>query len=203
WDIHHFACLIGYGAGAVHPYLALASCRAMSGERGYETTPPAELEEHYRKAVRDGLLKIMSKMGISSIASYRGAQIFEAVGLSQALVDRCFAGTPSRIGGAGLAEIAEEQARRHDEAFPPAKPASPPTPAAAAGTNGPTPAAKGRDRLPHLGYINWRKDGEYHGYNRLVVIAMQKAAQSADSAAYASYRDLVRSGPPRALRDLL
>src|SRR5205085_8751147 len=78
-----------------------------------------------------------------------------------------------------------------------------PTPAAAAGTNGPALAAKGRDRLPHLGYINWRKEGEYHGYNRLVVIAMQKAAQSADYAAYESYRDLVRSGPPRALRDLL
>jgi len=183
WDIHHFACLIGYGAGAVNPYLALASARSLAGERGYENVSPVELEAHFRKAVDKGLLKIMSKMGISAISSYRGGQIFEAVGLSQELIDRCFAGTPSRIGGIGLAEIAAEQARRHAEAFEPAAPPSP--------------------RLPDLGFIRYRKDGEYHGYNRLVVLALQKAAQSGDYEDYRKFRDLVHSGPPRAIRDVL
>ncbi len=183
WDIHHFACLIGYGAGAIHPYLALASCRAMAGERNYEHLTVPELEAHYRKAVKDGLLKIMSKMGISTVSSYRGAQIFEAVGISQDLVDRCFAGTPSRIGGIGLREIAEECKRRHDAAFRPVEPHGP--------------------RLPNLGFVSWRKEGEYHGYNRLAVIALQKAAKSGDYKDYQSYRNLVLGGPPRALRDVL
>jgi glutamate synthase domain-containing protein 2/glutamate synthase domain-containing protein 3 len=183
WDVHHFACLIGYGAGAVHPYLALATSRSLAGGRGYEKVEPPELEAHVRKAVKDGLLKIMSKMGISTISSYRGAQIFEAVGVSQALIDRCFFGTPSRIGGIGLAEVAEEAQRRQAEAFEPAAPF-------------------GR-RLPHLGLVRYRRDGEYHGYNRLAVIALQKAARSGSYDDYRSYRDLVDQAPPRALRDVL
>src|SRR5262249_11145470 len=94
WDIHHLACLIGYGARAVHPYLAFAASRSLSGERGFEAAPAAELEARYRTAANKGLLRIMSKMGISAVSSYRGAQIFEAVGVSQPLIDRCFSGTP-------------------------------------------------------------------------------------------------------------
>ena len=183
WDIHHLACLIGYGAGAVHPYLALASSRAFAGQRGFETTPETELEARYRKAADKGLLRIMSKMGISAVSSYRGAQIFEAVGVSQALIDRCFSGTPSRIGGIGLAEVAQEALRRHDDAYRPAQPLGP--------------------RLPDLGFIRYKKDGEFHGYNRLAVVAMQKASRSGEYADYRAYRELVHGGAPRALRDVL
>ncbi|MGH2370898.1 MAG: glutamate synthase-related protein, partial [Chloroflexota bacterium] len=182
-DIHHLACLIGYGAGAIHPYLALASSRALAGQRGFESTPEAELEAQYRKAADKGLLRIMSKMGISTISSYRGAQIFEAVGINQTLIERCFAGTPSRIGGIGLAEVALECARRHQEAF---------------GSPAPLPT-----RLPDLGFVRYKKEGEYHGYNRLAVVALQKATQSGEWRDYVAYRDLVRNGPPRALRDVL
>ena len=177
WDIHHLACLIGYGAGAVHPYLALASSRAFAGQRGFETTPETELEARYRKAADKGLFRIMSKMGISAVSSYRGAQIFEAVGVSQALIDSCFSGTPSRIGGIGLAEVSQEALRRHDDAYRPAQPLGP--------------------RLPDLGFIRYKKDGEFHGYNRLAVVAMQKASRSGEYADYRAYRELVHGGAPR------
>jgi glutamate synthase (ferredoxin) len=183
WDIHHFACLLGYGAGAIHPYLALASARSLAGQRGYENVHVAELEAHFRKAVDSGLLKIMSKMGISTVSSYRGAQIFEAVGIEQHLIDQCFTGTPSRIGGIGMAEIEEEVRRRHSEGFQ----------AEAALTA----------RLPNMGYLSYRKDGEHHGYNRLVVIAAQKAAESGAYEDYQKYAELVYGAPPRALRDVM
>jgi glutamate synthase (NADPH/NADH) large chain/glutamate synthase (ferredoxin) len=183
WDIHHLACLIGYGAGAVHPYLALAASRAFAGQRGFESTPESELEARYRKAADKGLLRIMSKMGISAVSSYRGAQIFEAVGVSQALIDRCFNGTPSRIGGIGLPEVAQEVLRRYDDAFRPDQPLA--------------------ARLPDMGFIRYKKDGEFHGYNRLAVVAMQKAARSGEWDDYVAYRDLMHAGSPRALRDVL
>ncbi|HET7772001.1 MAG TPA: glutamate synthase large subunit, partial [Chloroflexota bacterium] len=183
WDIHHFACLLGYGAGAIHPYLALASVRAMRGQRGFEQTTTAELEAHLKKAVDLGLLKIMSKMGISAIGSYRGAQIFEAVGISQELVDRCFTGTPTKIGGIRLADVESDVRRRHDEAYRPEAPLPP--------------------RLPNIGYLSYRKDGEHHGYNRLMVIAAQKAARSGDQADYQAFAELVSAAPPRAIRDVL
>ena len=183
WDIHHFACLLGYGAGAVHPYVALASVRAQQGQRGFEQIERAELEAHLQKAVDNGLLKIMSKMGISTIASYRGAQIFEALGINQALVDRWFTGTPSRIGGIGLEEIEDDVRRRHTEAFQPEAPLS--------------------ARLPNIGNLGYRKDGEHHGYNRLMVIAAQKAAQSGSNDDYRDYSRLVADAPIRAIRDVL
>ncbi|MGI8423763.1 MAG: glutamate synthase large subunit [Chloroflexota bacterium] len=183
WDIHHFACLLGYGASAINPYLALASVRALEGQRGFEQMHRAELEAHLKKAVDLGLLKIMSKMGISAVASYRGAQIFEAVGVNQSVVDRCFTGTPTKIGGIGLAEIDAEVRRRHDEAYRPEAPLA--------------------ARLPNAGILSYRKDGEHHGYNRLMVIAAQKAAKSGDAADYKAYSDLVRAAPPRAIRDVL
>ncbi|HEV2126109.1 MAG TPA: glutamate synthase large subunit, partial [Chloroflexota bacterium] len=183
WDIHHFACLIGYGAGAIYPYLALASARSLINQRGYESVTVAEVESHFRKAVDNGLLKIMSKMGISTISSYRGAQIFEAVGIEQDLVDQCFTGTPSRIEGIGLEEIENEVRRRHADVFQPEAPL---------GT-----------RLPNLGFMGYRKDGEHHGYNRLMVIAAQKAAESGAEADYKKYTELVYGAPPRALRDVM
>ena len=182
WDIHHLACLVGFGAGAVHPYLALASTRALVGERGFENRSTVELEANFRKAANKGLLRIMSKMGITSIASYRGAQIFEAVGISQPVVDRCFNGTPSRLSGIGLAEIAADAATRHAEAYE-------------------TTVAAGR--LPNLGLVNYRKDGEVHGYNRVAVLAMQHASNTGDFEDYRKFEAMANSGNPRAIRDLL
>ena len=192
WDIHHFACLLGYGAAAVYPYLALASVRRLVRDRRYTAAIPTELMEHFRKAVDQGLLKIMSKMGISTLSSYRGAQIFEAVGVAQDLTDACFTGTPSPIGGIGLAEIADVVLRRHAEAWPP------PSAAPAKPLN-----ERARWRLPNRGFVRFRREGEYHGYNRLVVQLMQQAALTGDPDDYRRYTSLVYDRPPAALRDLL
>src|SRR2546429_8442126 len=108
WDVHHFAALIGYGAEAVHPWLALASVRA-------RLTPQARTG--FRAAAEKGLLKILSKMGISTLSSYCGAPIFEALGLGAEVIDRCFTGTVSTIGGIGFAEIAEDVLARHLAAY--------------------------------------------------------------------------------------
>lgn len=113
---HHVACLIGYGAALVHPYLAFASARD-AGARAKTPIPAAEASANYRYALEAGLLKIMSKMGISAVSSYRGAQIFEALGVAQEVVDRYFTGTPSRIGGADLAVFATDALAFHAEAF--------------------------------------------------------------------------------------
>ena len=106
-EVAHFACLIGYGAAAINPYLALETIGDM-----------VEAVANYLKAIGKGLLKIFAKMGISTLASYRGAQIFEAVGVRQEVVDKYFSETASRIGGVGLGTIAEEARRRHARAYP-------------------------------------------------------------------------------------
>ena len=129
FDIHHFATLIGYGAEAVHPWLALESLDGVFGEgrepsrreRDADATPrpsPAEARLQYRSAAEKGLLKILSKMGISTLSSYCGAQIFEILGLGHEVVSTCFAGTASPIGGIGFEEIAEDVLRRHRAAHP-------------------------------------------------------------------------------------
>ena len=114
-EVHHFACLAGYGAEAINPYLAFETLAAMAKDQ--PETSAADLLKRYIKAVDKGLLKVMSKMGISTYQSYCGAQIFDAIGLSRGFVDEFFFGTATRIEGAGLAEIAEETARRHADAF--------------------------------------------------------------------------------------
>ena len=117
--MHHFALLTGYGAGAVNPWLAFATLDQMRAERIVSADHPREkLHKNFVKAATKGLLKVMSKMGISTQQSYRGAQIFEAVGLDRALVDEFFTRTPSRIGGIGLEGIAAETLRRHEHAWP-------------------------------------------------------------------------------------
>ncbi|HXG35638.1 MAG TPA: glutamate synthase large subunit, partial [Dehalococcoidia bacterium] len=179
WDIHHIALLLGYGANGVYPYLALETVYHFLGERGMQGTTVAEVEENFRMAVDRGLLKIMSKMGISAIRSYRGAQIFEIIGISEEVVERCFTGTPARLGGIGLQEIAEDVLFWHRQAF---------------------------DSVPEIkdiGYIRYRKEGEYHGFNPEVVKALQRAVVSGDYAAYREYSHLVHDGPPRTLRDIL
>src|SRR5690606_5755237 len=117
-EVHHAALLLGYGAAAVNPYLAIESVAELAATGVVGDLAPATAIRHYVHALNKGVLKIMSKMGISTVASYRGAQIFEAVGLDVALLRRYFTGTPGRIGGAGLAELHAEIAARHALAYP-------------------------------------------------------------------------------------
>jgi len=182
WDVHHFALLLGYGANGIYPYLALATLRSFLEERGVEEGDMEELLANFRQAVERGLLKIMSKMGISALRSYRGAQIFEIIGLSQEVVDRYFTGTPARLGGIGLWEIGEDVLYWHQQAFQ----VYPET-----------------RRVPDIGYVRFRRDGEYHGFNPKVVTALQEAVQAGDYDAYKEFSRLAREGPPRTLRDLL
>ncbi|HWV34097.1 MAG TPA: glutamate synthase large subunit, partial [Thermomicrobiales bacterium] len=180
WDVHQLAVLIGYGASAVHPWLALETASTMSGTRGYETTRPLELRRNYIDSLEYGFLKVMSKMGISTASGYRGAHIFEVLGLGETVMSRCFPGTPSRIGGIGFDEIEEDVCRRHHDAW------SDPV-----------------RRLPDQGQIKFKKDGEIHGFSPSIVKAIQEAAQKNDRVAYAAYHDQVRAQPPTTIRDLL
>ena len=180
WDVHHLACLVGYSAAGVHPYLALQAAGELAGTRGFEEKTPEELQENYIKALEYGMLKVSSKMGISTMAGYRGAQIFEAIGLSHELIDRCFTGTPSKLGGIGLAEIEADIVNRHATAFTQPMP-----------------------KLPDPGFIRFRKDGEAHAFNPTAVKALQAAATSNDRADYQTYRDLVKEHPLTAVRDLM
>src|SRR6202012_2985518 len=114
WEVHHFACLIGFGATAINPYLALSGIRDMKLTDKLQTDLDAEhLKKNYIKAVCEGLLKVFSKMGISTLQSYQGAQIFEIIGLNRTVVDRYSTGAPSRIEGMGLDEIARETRAKH------------------------------------------------------------------------------------------
>jgi glutamate synthase domain-containing protein 2/glutamate synthase domain-containing protein 1/glutamate synthase domain-containing protein 3 len=163
WDIHHFAALIGYGAEVVYPWLALQSVGALFSEEreaGEEETTarpaPEEARRRYRAAAEKGLLKIMSKMGISVLPSYCGAQIFETLGLGQEVITRCFRGTESPVGGIGFEEIAEDALARHRLAW----------------------TEEAGFTVPDYGRFRFRKDGEEHAWAPTVVVALQKATGS-------------------------
>src|SRR6266540_6419769 len=175
WDVHHFAALIGYGAEAVYPWLALESARALVAEGDAPAT--------FRAAAEKGLLKILSKMGISTLSSYCGAQIFEALGLGAEVIDRCFTGTVSTIGGIGFAEIAEDVLARQRAAYP------------EAAASGPV--------LPDHGRVRYRRDGEDHGWSPPLVRAMQDAVAAGTPQAYDAFRARVAARPPASPRDLL
>ncbi|MBM4282458.1 MAG: glutamate synthase large subunit, partial [Deltaproteobacteria bacterium] len=186
-EVHHVACLIGFGAAAVNPWLALDTLRDLA-ERGL-VDAGGEHQARYLKALHEGLLKVMSKMGISTLQSYRGAQIFEAVGLDSDVVARHFTGTPCRIGGVSLATWHDENRARHDRGF-----RAPPAPPALA------------QLLPTGGLYAFRKDGEMHRWSPQVVHALQKAARAGDDAAlWEHYRVLADGdeGAPTVLRGLL
>ena len=117
-EVHHVALLIGYGAAAVNPYLAMETVEDLAREGDIKGVTPEKAIRNLIKALGKGVLKVMSKMGISTVASYRGAQVFEAVGLAPELVDLYFTGTPSRLGGVGIDVIAQEVAERHAQAYP-------------------------------------------------------------------------------------
>src|SRR6267378_3572981 len=174
WDVHHFAALIGYGAEAVHPWLALESVQA------HVTEDDARVR--FRGAAEAGLLKILSKMGISTLSSYCGAQIFEALGLGAEVIDRCFTGTVSTIGGIGFAEIAEDVLARHRAAYP---------------------EAAAAEVLPDYGRVRYRRDGEDHGWSPQLVRAMQTAVKADTPEAYDGFRARVAARLPASPRDLL
>src|SRR2546427_1372539 len=164
-DVHDVACLITIGASAVHPYLALATAAAAASEG----------ETRYRKALEAGLLKVMAKMGISCVDSYRGSQVLEALGLGAEVMELCFPAVPSNIGGVDLTDIERMALPRLVEA----------------------PA------LPDHGRVRFRKAGEHHAYNPLAVRAAQKAARENDHDAYLEWRRLSSMGEPQSLRELL
>jgi glutamate synthase (NADPH) large chain len=168
---HDFCLLIGYGAAAVNPYLALDTVADLV-QRGLVPGSEAEAEARYIHAIEDGLLKVMSKMGISTVASYRGAQIFEAVGIDREVIDRHFTGTPSRLGGIGLRELGREAADRHDRGFG-------------------RQAVELVDELPVGGAYQWRRRGELHKWNPATIAALQAAVRTGDRAAFAEYSRLV------------
>ncbi|MCA9973492.1 MAG: glutamate synthase subunit alpha, partial [Anaerolineales bacterium] len=166
-EVHHFAALIGYGVEAIHPYLAIETLRDLIDRGLLGGVTPAEAEARFIKAVVKGVVKVCSKMGISTIQSYHSAQIFEALGLSRAVVDRYFSGTPTRIGGADLAVLYEEVRQRHAAAFP-ERP-----------SNG--------HALPAGGRYQWREDGEPHLFDPVTVHSLQQAVRGGDYAAFKRY----------------
>jgi glutamate synthase (NADPH/NADH) large chain len=176
-DPHHFACLIGYGATAVYPYLVYQSLHDI-GKRG-NIGKQQQLGRSYRRGVRKGLFKVMSKMGISSISSYRGAQLFEIVGLSDEIVERCFRGTTSRIQGTGFEDLLEDQRALSVIAWEP------------------------REPVTQGGLLKYVHGGEYHCYNPDVIATLQAAVRGGDYERYKSYAALVNERPVATLRDLM
>ncbi|MBY5993563.1 glutamate synthase large subunit [Ferrimonas balearica] len=177
-DPHHFAVLLGFGATAIYPYLAYESIAELARQKG-QADNAREWLLKYRAGIDKGLLKILSKMGISTVASYRCSQLFEAVGLSDAVVALCFKGVASRIQGADFTDIEADQARLHKTAF------------------------KRHQPLVHGGLLKFVHGGEYHCFNPEVVQALQQAVNSGDQAAYDRYAELVDQRPTATLRDLL
>ncbi|MGD8573325.1 MAG: glutamate synthase large subunit [Gammaproteobacteria bacterium] len=180
-DPHHFACLVGQGATAVFPYLAYECLYDMTrhGEFAAQDYTSRQLGRAYRRGIKKGLYKIMSKMGISTIASYRGAELFEIVGLHDEVVECCFPGTVSRIQGAGFAELEADQREL----------------AAAAWDH--------RVRRDAGGVLKYIDGGEYHAFNPAVVHALQKAVVSNSHDDYRQFARLINGRPPMVLRDLL
>jgi glutamate synthase (ferredoxin) len=170
-EVHHFALLIGYGAGAINPYLALETLDDLVCQGDLPGMSAEKAAKNYIKAISKGVMKVMSKMGISTIQSYCGAQIFEAIGLNQDVIDRFFTWTASRVSGVGLDVIAAEVKARHDLAFP-ERP-----------LNGHT--------LEAGGHYQYRKEGEYHLFNPETVHKLQHACRSGSYKVFKEYSALV------------
>jgi glutamate synthase (NADPH) large chain len=179
-EVAHVALLLGYGAAAVNPYLALASAAQLAADGLLGAVDAAHARANLVKALVKGLLKVMSKMGISTLSSYCGAQIFEAVGLDEAVVEEFFAGTASRVRGIGLEEIAGDVLARHAAAFDQ------------------QPAA----RLPDGGVYQYRVAGERHLWSPEAVAALQKAVRLDSQVAYDEFAKRINDGPPVTLRAL-
>ena len=170
-EVHHCALLLGYGAGAVNPYLAFETLDDMIRQGLLVGITHEKAVINYIKALNKGILKVMSKMGISTLQSYCGAQVFEAVGLDTAIVDKYFTRTASRIGGVGIDVITEEVRRRHEKAFP--------------------FRVAGEPELEWGGEYQWRRDGEYHLFNPETVFKLQHATRSGQYTIFKEYTRLV------------
>src|SRR6478735_5300198 len=179
WEVHHFACLIAFGATAINPYLAISSIRDMKLNTKIQTSlDTEELKKNYIKAVCDGLLKVFSKMGISTLQSYQGAQIFEILGLNKELVDKCFTGAVSRIEGIGLDELAKEALAKHWFAF----------------SRKDIPV----DRLPVGGVYQWKRKGEFHLFNPTTIHLLQYATRMNDYNTFKKYSKAVNDQSEKA-----
>jgi glutamate synthase (NADPH/NADH) large chain len=179
WEVHHFACLIGFGATAINPYLALSTIRDMKLTGKLQTElDVSQLKKNYIKAVNDGLLKVFSKMGISTLQSYQGAQIFEIIGLDSSVVDKYFTGVTSRIEGMGLDEIARETLSKHFFSFNK--------------KNIPV------DRLTVGGVYQWKRKGEYHLFNPQTIHLLQYATRLKDYNTFKKYSKLVNDQTEKA-----
>jgi glutamate synthase domain-containing protein 2/glutamate synthase domain-containing protein 1/glutamate synthase domain-containing protein 3 len=183
-EVHHFATLIGYGASAINPYVMFETLGELVREGKVPGVGDVETaERNVVKGIAKGLLKTISKMGISTIQSYNGAQIFEAVGLADDVIERCFTGTASRIGGVGIDVLAREALDRHARAYPNAH----------------------EDLLPVGGIYAWRRDGEHHMWNPETIALLQHAVRHGGQQTYDEYRELVNADSARraTLRGLL
>ena len=178
-EVHHVALLIGYGAACVNPYLAMESAEDLVLQGVITGITPEKAVKNLIKSLGKGVLKVMSKMGISTIASYTGAQVFEAIGLSQDLVDEYFVGTTSRLGGVSLDVIAQETIARHHIAYPP---------------GGEVPGAK---RLPIGGEYQWRREGEPHLFDPETVFRLQHATRNKRYDIFKQYTDRVNEQSTR------
>jgi glutamate synthase (ferredoxin) len=170
-EVHHFALLIGYGCSVINPYLAFETLDGMIRDNLLPNVDHKLACANFAKAATKGVVKVMSKMGISAVQSYHGAQVFEAVGLRQDVIDEYFSGTASRVGGIGLDTIAEEVLMRHHAAFPD-RPA-------------------GEAVLPAGGQYQWRAEGEFHVFNPESIHRLQKAVRTGSYATYKSYAELI------------
>jgi glutamate synthase (NADPH/NADH) large chain len=202
-EAHHIALLVGYGAAAVNPYLALETVEDMARRGVLPEVSPRKATGNLIKALGKGVLKIMSKMGVSTVASYCGAQIFEAIGLGDEVIGACFAGTTSRLGGIGFDVLAAEVARRHARAFGPSH--APVTAAAHTRRPGPGGAGLAYQRLETGGDYQWRRDGEPHLFNPETVFKLQHATRTRRYEIFKEYTSLVDGQSERlmTLRGLL
>ena len=170
-EVHHFALLIGFGCSVINPYVAFETIDGMIRE---ELLPNVEYKlacKNFAKAAVKGVVKVMSKMGISAVQSYHGAQVFEAVGLRQDVIDEYFAGTASRVGGVGLDVVAREVLMRHEAAFAERK--------------------SHETVLPSGGQYQWRADGEFHLFNPESIHRLQKSVRTGSYTTYKSFADLI------------
>ena len=179
-DVHHFAALIGFGASAIIPYAAFDVLRSLTQDGAFSDDTLDEVFRRYGQAVDTGILKIMSKMGISAVASYHGGQIFEALGVGDEVIERCFPGTTSRIGGVEFEDLAGDVIERHARAFP-----------------------ESEALLPG-GWYKFRRDGDHHGHAPEMWRALHKTvAEDGSPEEYQKYLDILDASPPTTPRDLL
>jgi glutamate synthase (NADPH/NADH) large chain len=179
WEVHHYACIIGFGATAINPYMALSTIRDLKLHDKIKSDYDSDkLKKNYIKAVNEGLYKVFSKMGISTLQSYQGAQIFEIIGINKEVVNKHFTGATSRINGMGLDEIAKEILAKHDLAF--AKKSSP------------------VDRLAEGGVYQWKRRGEFHLFNPQTIHLLQHSTKMNDYPTFKKYSKTVNDQTEKA-----